>query len=283
MDYYVFDILPPQYETQNERFSEERTDILMATLGELPFNTFEESEKGFKAYIAAEDLTQIIENQLITLSHELDFVYHKTFIPYQNWNELWESNFEPIEVDDFVYLRADFHPHNPNVQFELTINPKMAFGTGHHATTYMMMQLMREIDFTDKKVLDYGCGTGILAILASKLKASDLEAVDIELPSYENTIENCTINGVQNVKPFHGTLDAIISTDFDIILANINRNVILDSLADLKNKLNTEGVILFSGFLTEDENVMLTAFEKYDFKLLKKLERNNWLCLMVQG
>ena len=167
----------------------------------------------------------------------------------------------------------------------------MAFGTGHHATTYMMMQMMRDVDFVDKKVLDYGCGTGILAILASKLKASTIEAVDIELPSFENTIENCAINHVQNVIPFHGTLDAITSVSFDVILANINRNVILDSLVTLKSKLNTveernpdkggKGVILFSGFLTEDETVMTEALENHGFKLLKKLERANWLCLLV--
>jgi ribosomal protein L11 methyltransferase len=284
MNYYVFDIVPLDY-------SEEQTDILASVLGEMPFNTFEETEEGLKAYISESDLTQGVENQLVTLSTEFNFVYNKAFIPYQNWNEIWESNFEPIEVDDFVYLRADFHPHNPNVQFELTINPKMAFGTGHHATTYMMMQMMREVDFVDKKVLDYGCGTGILAILASKLKASTIEAVDIELPSFENTIENCAINQVQNVIPFHGTLDAISNVGFDVILANINRNVILDSLVSLKNKLNTvekrnpdnigKGVILFSGFLTEDEAVMMQAIENQGFTLIKKLERTNWLCLLV--
>jgi ribosomal protein L11 methyltransferase len=285
MNYYVFDIVPLE-------FSEEQNDLLASVLGEMPFNTFEETEEGLKAYISEPDLTQEVENQLVTLAKDYNFVYQKEFIPYQNWNELWESNFEPIEVDDFVYLRADFHPHNPNVQFELTINPKMAFGTGHHATTYMMMQMMREVDFVDKKVLDYGCGTGILAILASKLKAYTIEAVDIELPSFDNTIENCSINHVQNVIPFHGTLDAISSVGFDVILANINRNVILDSLVDLKRKLNIveernpdkgrKAVILFSGFLTEDEAVMMEALEKQGFKLLKKLERTNWLCLMVK-
>jgi ribosomal protein L11 methyltransferase len=281
MNYYVFDIVPLEY-------SEEQTDLLAAVLGEMPFNTFEATEEGLKAYISEPDVTQDVENQLVALAAEYNFVYQKEFIPYQNWNELWESNFEPIEVDDFVYLRADFHPHNSNVQFELTINPKMAFGTGHHATTYMMMQMMRNVDFVDKKVLDYGCGTGILAILASKLKASTIEAVDIELPSFDNTIENCAINDVQNVIPFHGTLDAITSVGFDIILANINRNVILNSLISLKSKLNTEGpllkekgVILFSGFLTEDESVMMEALEKQGFKLIKKLERTNWLCLLV--
>ena len=200
---------------------------------------------------------------------------------------LWESNFEPIQIDDFVAVRADFHPPtvdekgNQSVQFDLVINPKMAFGTGHHETTYMMMQLMRDINFEGKKVLDYGCGTGILAILASKLKAEYLEAVDIEAASFENTVENCKINEVQNVKAFEGTLEVIDASDFDIILANINRNVILDSLFSLKNKLNTEGVLLISGFLKEDETVMKEAVIKNGFKIINTIQRGNWLCMRL--
>ena len=275
MNYYVFDITPPQY-------SAEKNEILLAILGDLPFNTFEETTVGLKGYMPEEDLTEDVENQLVTLATDFDFVYEKTFIPYKNWNEVWESNFEPIQVEEFVYLRADFHPHNSDVQFELTINPKMAFGTGHHATTYMMIQMMREVDFVDKKVLDYGCGTGILAILASKLKSSTIEAVDIELPSFENTIENCAINHVQNVISFHGTLDTIATDCFDVILANINRNVILDSFVSLKNKLNTEGVLLISGFLVEDKAIMLQAIDSQGFTLVKILENTNWVCMYLK-
>ena len=280
MNYYSFEITTPQYD-------EEKGDVITALLSDLPFDTFEDTGHCLKAYISEEQLTQDIENQLVELSKTLDFQFEKTFIPYQNWNVLWESNFEPIRIDDFVAVRADFHPPtvdengNQTVLFDLVINPKMAFGTGHHETTYMMMQLMRDINFEGKKVLDYGCGTGILAILASKLRAEYIEAVDIEAASFENTIENCKINNVQNVKAFEGTLEVIEASDFDIILANINRNVILDSLFSLKNKLNTDGVLLISGFLKEDETVMQKAVLENGFKITNTIQRGNWLCMLL--
>ena len=184
-------------------------------------------------------------------------------------------------MDDFVAVRADFHPNTEGVEFDLIVNPKMAFGTGHHETTYMMMQHMRSMNFKGKKVLDYGCGTGILAILASKLGAIDLEAVDIEEPSYENTIENCAINHVDTVKAICGILDDVPSHDFDVILANINRNIIIDSLDDLKSRLNTEGVLLISGFLKMDENTILQATNYAGFTHQKTLYRGNWLSMLL--
>ncbi len=279
MNYFSYDITTPQY-------NEEKGEVLTAVLGELPFDTFEDLGDSLRIFISEDNLTSEVEKEFSELATEFEFEYVKTFIPYKNWNVLWESNFQPIQVDDFVGLRADFHPPTEGVEFDLVINPKMAFGTGHHETTYMMMQLMREMDFNGKKVLDYGCGTGILAILASKLKASYIEAVDIELPSFENTIENCDINDVHNVKAFHGTLETIEAADFDVILANINRNVILDSLASLKSKIKKgsaegEAVLLISGFLKEDETIMSEAVISKGFTILKTIQRGNWLCMML--
>jgi ribosomal protein L11 methyltransferase len=281
MNYYALAIVPKEY-------TEERLEILTAVLGELPFDTFEETDKGLKAYIPEKDLTQDVDNELVALSTQFDFSFEKTFIPYQNWNSVWESNFQPIQVDDFVAVRADFHPNTEGVEFDLIVNPKMAFGTGHHETTYMMLQHMRSIDFKGKKVLDYGCGTGILAILAAKLGAVDLEAVDIEAPSFENTIENCAINNVDNVTAICGILDDVPSHDFDIILANINRNIIIDSLDELKSRLKTrenpsddERVLLISGFLKIDENTILQATNYAGFKHQKTLHRGNWLSMLL--
>jgi ribosomal protein L11 methyltransferase len=274
MNYYAIEITPPQY-------SAEKNDIIIALLSDLPFDTFEETPKGVKAFIPENDWNADVETQLTELSEDFDFSFEKTFIPYQNWNVIWESNFQPIQVDDFVGLRADFHPPTEGVVFDLVINPKMAFGTGHHETTYMVMQLMRDVDFVGKKVLDYGCGTGILAILASKLGAMDLEAVDIEQASYENTIENCAINDVHNIKPFCGTLDVVPVSSCDIILANINRNVILYSLPDLKSRLNVGGTILISGFLKQDEQILLDATQKEGFKHIETKQRGNWLSMKL--
>jgi ribosomal protein L11 methyltransferase len=281
MNYYAITISPKEFDV-------ERIEILTAVLGELPFDTFEETATGLKAYIPEKDLTETVDKELIELSEAFDFTFDKTFIPYQNWNAVWESNFQPIQVDDFVAVRADFHPDTEGVEFDLIVNPKMAFGTGHHETTYMMMQHMRSIDFKEKKVLDYGCGTGILAILASKLGARELEAVDIEEPSYENTLENCAINHVNNVTAICGILDDVPSHDFDIILANINRNIIIDSLDDLKSRIknrhkpsDTEGVLLISGFLKIDENNILQATNYAGFKHQKTMQRGNWLSMLL--
>ena len=274
MNYYVLEITPPQY-------SEEQNEIIIAQLSDLPFNTFEETTTGVKAYIPETDWNTALEEELTERSQDFNFTFQKTFIPYQNWNQVWESNFQPIKVDDFVGLRADFHPPTEGVVFDLVINPKMAFGTGHHETTYMVMQLMRNLDFKGKKVLDYGCGTGILAILASKLGANPIEAVDIEIASYENTIENSDINDVHNIQPFCGTLDVIPSSDFDIILANINRNVILYSFSDLKKRVKKEGTLLISGFLKQDEHILLDAAAREGFTHLETKQRGNWLSMRL--
>jgi ribosomal protein L11 methyltransferase len=275
MTYIAVDFTPPQYDS-------ELFDILTALLGGLPFESFEETETGLRCYIPEKKLTKRVDNQLVKLANQYGLSLSKQVIPAQNWNAIWKSNFQPIQVDNFVAVRADFHPDTEGVVFDLVINPKMAFGTGHHETTYMMMQLMQHMDFKGKKVLDYGCGTGILAILASKMGAVNLEAVDIEQPSYENTIENCAINSVDNVLSIHGVLSDVPSRDFDVILANINRNVIMESLSELKSRLCTEGgILLISGFMDKDLEVMTTAVTTAGFTILETVQRGYWLCMKL--
>ena len=272
MDYYKYEI------TCQPNFSE----ILMALFSEVPFDTFEEHETGFNAYIPIKEDFSVVQDLIHQLKEQFDFQINKQYIKAQNWNKKWESNFQPIQIGDFCGIRADFHPDFDNVQYQVNINPKMAFGTGHHATTFLVIQIMKSLSFEKKKVLDYGCGTGVLAILGSMLGATHIDAVDIEEPSFENTIENCEINNVNNVQTYHGTLASVVDNGYDIILANINRNVILKSLKELYTKLNVGGVLVISGFVTEDKDLMQEACEQEKFVIQKIKERNNWLCFQIQ-
>lgn len=264
--------------TRNESdFSE----ALVALMSEMPFDTFEESEIGVKAYIKKLDFNQDIENQLVELSNTFNFDFSIEEIEAQNWNEVWESNFNPIVIGDFCGIRADFHAPIPNVEYEIVINPKMAFGTGHHETTHMMIEAMKNIDFHSKRVFDYGCGTGILAIMAGKLGATEIVGVDNEYPAYESTIENAEINGVPFIKSIFGTLKDVNEGNFDIVLANINRNIIINSLDVLFDKLNPEGIMMMSGFLKEDESFMRNAIEMKGLTFIETKQKGNWICMKV--
>ena len=256
----------------------ETADILVAFLSESPFDTFEETADGLNAYAPATESEAVIEAQLLDLQGQFDFTWEKELILGQNWNELWESNFQPVIVGNFCAVRADFHKPIPGVKWELVINPKMAFGTGHHETTWQCIAAIEHLPLVGTKVLDYGCGTGILAILASKQGATEVEAVDIESESYRNTVENCAANGVENVITRLGTLATVEGRDFDGILANINRHVILESLPTLSNLMKPKGWLLISGILLTDEAIVTEAAEVAGFSKKEMKSRGNWLC-----
>ena len=258
--------------------SRETADILVAFLSDSPFDTFEETEDGLNAYAPATASEEEIEAQLTDLQQQFDFSWLKELILGQNWNKLWESNFQPVIVGDFCAIRADFHEPIPGVTWELVINPKMAFGTGHHETTWQCIAAIEHLPMTGKKILDYGCGTGILAIVASKQGAATVEAVDIEEQSYINTVENCVANGVINVTTRLGTLAAVEGKDFDGILANINRHVILESLPALYNLLKPKGWLILSGILLTDQEIVTQAAEAAGFSEKWINSRGNWLC-----
>ncbi len=262
--------------------SNEINEILIALLGEYPFDTFEENETGIKAFIPENEFGGTVKRKVNALSKKFIFSYEVEHIAYKNWNEEWEKNYDPIKVENFVGIRADFHPSFKNVEHELIINPKMAFGTGHHSTTYMVMKMMRDIDFLNKKVLDYGCGTGILAILAERLGATEIFAIDIEPASHENTLVNCERNNTPVVEVACGTLDDVPDKLFDIILANINRNIILQSLPDLKKRLIKNGLLVVSGILNIDEDIITSEAEKFGFKKCKIEQRQNWSAIEFQ-
>lgn len=272
------------------KFETAEPEILMALLADLPFDMFEEGESSLEGYAQESADLQLLENQLVKLQKKRKFSWEKVFHPAQNWNKIWESNFDPVVVEDWVGVRADFHEPIKNVAHELVINPKMAFGTGHHETTWMCLNAMRGLDFKGKKVLDYGCGSGILAILASRLGAAEIIAVDIEAASFENTIENAERNAAPNITSMHGTLETVESTDFDIVLANINRNVILDSVFEMSQMVRPGGWLVASGFLKEDESVVVDAAWRVAFVLTAINEKTRateagtmtWLCLVFE-
>jgi len=269
MNYYKISITAPP----------DKQDIIIAILSELDYDGFEQEAFSLKTYQAEEDFE---EKTLQQLADQLDFSYKTKLIPNQNWNAIWEANFQPIQINDFCAVRADFHPHFPNVQHEITVNPKMAFGTGHHETTYMMMEQMEAIPFKNKKVLDFGCGTGILSILAEKLGASSIIALDNDPLSTDNTKENIMVNQSSNIDVQLGILTDTGENDFDIILANINRNVIFDTLSLLFQKIKKEGIILFSGILEADERLLKEKAQQVGFSILDTVHRGEWICSLVR-
>lgn len=270
MDYFKYQIIthPSQVE------------LLIALFSPQPFDTFQENETGFDAYVPVADWTEAMDEHLAELHERFEFSLQKEMIPGQNWNVIWESNFHPVVVEDFVGIRADFHEPLQHVHHELVINPKMAFGTGHHETTWSVISLMRDLDFEGQTVLDFGCGTGVLAILASRLGAAACDAVDIEEPSFENTQENCLVNGVENVRAFLGELGDVPGKAYGIVLANINRNVILDSLPALSELVKPEGLLVVSGFIQEDEQLMTDSLAAHGFQVQTIRQRNNWLAMV---
>lgn len=257
----------------------ETQEVLMAILSESNYIGFEENEYGFKTYIIEDEFDETI---IQDLANQFEFSYKKKLIPQQNWNAVWESNFQPIQIDDFCGIRADFHPNFEAVKYEITINPKMAFGTGHHETTMSMIEIMQGLDFQGKKVFDYGCGTGILAILAAKMGANSILALDYDPLSYENTIENCQKNNIEQVETHLGELSTIDNDDFDLILANINRNVILNSLPSLFLKTKENGLVLISGFLKTDVPLMTNTLEKIGFVINRTVIKGEWVCMELK-
>jgi ribosomal protein L11 methyltransferase len=261
--------------------SEDIAEILLAFLAELPFESFEMTEEGLAAFLSEKNNWPQVESRLERLRENFPFEYRKSLLPGQNWNAVWESNFQPIVIDDFCAVRAEFHEPVSGVEHEIVIQPKMAFGTGHHETTRMMMRAMRELDLSGASVFDFGCGTGILAILAAKLGASQIEAVDIEWEAYENTLENLTRNGISGASVAHGSIESVASSQFDFILANINRNVLLNSLEALSRLLRDSGRLLISGFLDADAAVMREACQSAGFRICSELQEGTWLCWML--
>lgn len=269
---YTFEVTP----------KEPTTEILIAELGALGFESFVENENGVVAYIQKDDWTaDILESVFVLSSEEFSIQYEHKEIEQTNWNAEWEKNFNPIQVDDLVSIRAPFH-ENPNLQYDIVIEPKMSFGTGHHETTHMMVQHLINLDVTDKKVLDMGCGTGILAIFSEMKGAQPIDAIDIDAWCYENSLENVERNNCKHISVYEGEASLLEGKKYDVIIANINRNILLNDMQTYTNCLTEKGVLLLSGFYSEDIPVIDNEVSKYGLTLKDTIKRNNWVALQYQ-
>ena len=259
--------------------TDEASDMLIALLSDTGFNGFEETENALFAYI---EEVAFNPEMLAAIADEQKVDYEIEIIAPQNWNALWESNFEPVIVADFCTIRAHFHDIAVSTAYDIVITPKMSFGTGHHATTQQMIMLMKSIHFSGKSVLDFGTGTGVLAILAEMLGSTDVLAIDNDKWSVENAKENIERNGCKYISVQEASLGDISVAAFDIILANINRHILLQYMTLLYSKLNFGGKILMSGLLIEDKDIILDAASGAGFQFVKMTELNNWIALLFE-
>lgn len=253
-------------------------EILIAELGYAGFESFVETEEGVTAYIQKEEWRDdILEDIQILTSDEFEITYTFEEIAQTNWNAEWEKNFNPIVVDNLCAVRAPFHDKF-DTEYDIIIEPKMSFGTGHHETTHMMIQHILKNDFKDKSVLDMGCGTGVLAILAELKGAKPIDAVDYDNWCYLNSLENVERNNCKHITVIEGDA-SVLHEKYDIIIANINRNILLQDMKTYVSCLNKDGILFLSGFYNDDIPLIQAECEKYMLKFEEKLERNNWVSL----
>ena len=272
MDYFEYEILI-------QPFSEEKAEIIIAKLAETGFESFEETDFGVKAY-SPQNLSNeknIIETLDNIKFEKTEISYSHKIIKAQKWNVVWESNFEPIYIEGKIFVRAPFHKPEGKFKHEIIIEPKMSFGTGHHETTSLMMGQMLHFDFHNKIVLDIGCGTGILAILSAQLGANDITAIDFDEWAYENSIENFERNNCSFIKPILGDATKVPNKKFDIVLANINRNVLLNDIKLYTEFLNPVGHLLISGFYNSDIPLIKEEANKHMLVLISEKFKNNWV------
>ena len=257
------------------------SEILMAELIEIGFDSFTEEYDGILGYIPEELFSEDALKSIPLMNNpDVEISYSFALMPNINWNEEWEKNFTPINVENKVLIRAEFHQENPNLH-EIIIQPKMSFGTGHHPTTHLMIQQMLDMDFMDKKVLDMGCGTSVLGIFAKQKDASEVVAIDIDEWSVGNSIENAERNNVK-LRISQGTADNLGGEDFDIILANINRNILISDIPTYVSVLRDKGKLLLSGLCFFDVEDILEVCDKQGLRLINKQQREEWCSLLLE-
>lgn len=261
------------------------SEILIAELAEADFDSFLENDDGFEAYVEGERYNK---EAVAAIREKYKDVTPITFsfsqIPKRNWNEEWEKSFSPVIVEDRCVIRAEFHQVDRKYPFEIVITPRMSFGTGHHQTTYLMVKTMLDMDFRGKRVMDAGCGTAILSILACKLGAGAVEAFDIDEWSVDNGNENVRINGCENIRIQLGKIvELALGEPYDVILANINRNVLLEEMQYYASYLKPGGQLLLSGFFATDIPPLLEEAARYGLREARRDERETWSSLLLEA
>lgn len=258
-------------------------DIMLALLDNLGYDSFEETPKGLKAYILEKDFNESeLKELFIFQSDEYEVTYTTDKLENKNWNEEWETNYQPIFIDDQIHIRAPFHEAKPEYPIELLITPKMSFGTGHHQTTRLVSRLMLQMDLKDKKVLDMGTGTGVLAILAEKCGAKEIEAIDNFEWAAENTAENAEANNCKNITALHGDATLLPGKSFEIVLANINRNVLMEDMKSYVDTLPSGGHLLISGFFEHDFEMLNDKATECGTTLVNKIKEDRWMACHYQ-
>ena len=261
------------------------TEILIAELGYAGFESFTETETGVIAYIQKHqafpegkrvDFGVLLADIQILKSKEFQITYTAEEITPVNWNEEWEKHFDPIEVDGRCAVRAPFHKKT-EVPYDIVIAPKMSFGTGHHETTHMMIKHLLKLDIKGKKTLDMGCGTGVLAILAEMRGAAPIDAIDIDHWSFVNSEENITRNGCKHITVYEGDVQILEKKHYDVIIANINRNILMEDIPTYAGCLRDGGLLLLSGFYTEDVPLISEVANRHSLYFVSNYERNNWV------
>jgi len=262
------------------RVVEDLRSAFLAALESLPFEAFEETHDGFVTALKTGQVDDGLLAMLAEIKEHIPFEYHTQVLQYENWNAIWEASFKEILIDDFCQIRAPFHTPNDAVSYQIVIEPRMAFGTGHHETTRLVIRALRYQALQQKTICDFGSGTGILAILTSKMGASEVIAIEHDPVAYENLTDNIGLNDTASIQTIlAGDLDSIAPLSIDTLLVNITKNVILKHLASMASVLGHSGHLITSGFLHKDKNTIAGAARALGLMLVSSFEENDWSCL----
>lgn len=268
MNYYSIDV----------QCSNSLRSILIAWLTDTSVEAFEEDEQGFSAYLPEQGRDEALEAKLLELKKRFDFSYDWKFWPDKNWNAAWEAEYQPVVVEGFCQVRAPYHLKRADLSYDIVIQPQMSFGTGHHATTKQMIQAMQALSWPQEKVMDIGCGTGVLAILAAQLGAGEVKALDNDSWAYKNTRSNSKLNGLDTIEVCEGVLETCFAAEtMDVLLANINTNVLLSLIPELLAYSHSKTYLLVSGFLEKDADKIADCSKK-DWKIVRKQLESGWCC-----